>query len=187
MATRLTRLQRRDVVALADGRNLGPPARVVLDPDRHRVAAVVMVANRVPELSVYFRPSAVVSFDSDTLAIESLTHLRVAANDEYVLELLARRRIHDRTAFSSQGNELGQITDALLDARGNVLEYWIRRKRLGLVRPRLRIHPDAVTAPAGHLAVVDHDSLLAPGATDRAVAPGAPEAEPLPEPADSTP
>jgi sporulation protein YlmC with PRC-barrel domain len=159
MATRLTKLLRREVVSIADGRKLGLPVRIVIDPNQHRIAAVVMTSSAVPELCVYFRPSAVVSFDSDTLAVESLTHLRVAANDEYVLELLGRRRIHERKALSSQGAELGHITDAVFDERGDVLEYRIRRNRLGRFRPRLKIPPDALTAPAGHLAVVDHESV----------------------------
>lgn len=178
MATRLTRLLKKDVVALAEGRNLGPPNRIVIDPVHHRVAAVVMVANPVRELSVYFRPSAVVSFDSDTLAVEALTYLHVAGTDEFVLGLLAERRIHDRPVLSSEGRELGQITDATLDAEGNVLEYWIRRKRLGLVRPQLKIHPDTVTAPPGYLAVVDHESLSGNDEPDEPESDG-------PEPADS--
>jgi uncharacterized protein YrrD len=159
MATRLTRLLKKDVVAMAEGRNLGPPNRILIDPVRHRVAAVVMVSHPVRELSVYFRASAVVSFDSDTLAVEALSHLHVAAADEFVLGLLAQRRMHDRSVVSSEGREMGHITEATFDAEGNVLEYWVRRKRFGRVRPRLKIHPDALTAAAGHLAVVDHESL----------------------------
>ncbi len=159
MASRLTRLLKKDVVAIAEGRNLGPPNRILIDPVRHRVAAVVMVTHPVRELSVYFRASAVASFDSDSLAVEALSHLHVAAADEFVLGLLAERRLRDRPVVSSEGRELGHITDASFDAEGNVLEYWVRRKRLGRVRPRLKIHPDTMTAPPGYLAIVDHESL----------------------------
>jgi hypothetical protein len=144
---------------MAEGRNLGPPNRILIDPVRHRVAAVVMVSHPVRELSVYFRASAVASFDNDSLAVEALSHLHVAPADEFVLALLAERRLHDRSVFSSEGREMGHIADATFDAEGNVLEYWVRRKRLGLARPRLKIHPDAMTAPPGHLAIVDHESL----------------------------
>ncbi len=165
---------------MAEGRNLGPPNRIVIDPVRHRVVAVVMVSHPVRELSVYFRASSVASFDNDTLAVEALTQLHVAAADEFVLGLLAERRIHDRPVLSREGRELGHITDATFDAEGNVLEYWIRRKRLGLVRPRLKIQPDALTAPPGHLAVVDHESL---SGNDELVQPEGDDPQPTDSPA----
>lgn len=162
MPTRLTRLVRRDVVAIADGYGLGRPQTALIDPSQHRVAAIVIVPNHVLELTVYVRASAVANFDSDTIAIDAMTSLRLAAHDEYVLELLRQDVVfHERPVLSSQGQHLGRIKDVVLDNEGIVIEYWIRRKTLGRLRPLLKVSPDALTAPPGHVAVIEHAALVA--------------------------
>ena len=74
MATRISKLLKRDVAAILEGRTLGRPANVLIDPDHQRIAAVVLVATQIPELSVAVRSSAILSFGTDTIAIEAMSH-----------------------------------------------------------------------------------------------------------------
>lgn len=83
-------------------------------------------------LTVCFRATAVANFDSDTIAIDARTSLRLAAHDEYVLDLLRQDvMFRERQVLSSQGQHLGRIKDVALDSDGIVTEYWIRRNTLG--------------------------------------------------------
>lgn len=163
MATRISKLLKRDVVAILEGRTLGRPANVLIDPDQQRIAAVVLVAAQIPELSVAVRSSAILSFGTDTIAIEAMSSLRVAAHDELVLGLLAHGgNVRGREVLSGAGEKLGRIRDVVVDDAGDVTEYRIRKHRLGLFRPLLKVSPDVLRAPTGQVAVVDSAALEAP-------------------------
>ena len=156
MAIRLSRLLKQHVVAMAEGRTLGRPPNIFIDPVQHRVAVIVMVSSDIPELTVVARARSVLSFESDTIAIEALTSLRIAAHDELALDLMARGvTLHGRPVLSSRGERLGTIKEVLIDDAGCVTEYWIRPRRFGFLRRSLKIHPDDLSAPAGDVAVVD--------------------------------
>ena len=49
MAITLKKLLRREVVALDSGRALGRPADILVDPERHRVAVIVVTKGALPE------------------------------------------------------------------------------------------------------------------------------------------
>ncbi len=159
MAVRLSKLVDRDVVAIAEGRTLGRPHSILIDPDQHRVAVIVMVPSHVRELTVVARARSVKSFESDTIALEALSSLRLAAHDEMALDLLAGRvTFLGREALSSHGHRLGTIKDVLIEDDGRVSEYWIRKRTLGFLRRLLKVNPDDLSAAPGGVAVVNRTS-----------------------------
>ncbi len=156
MATTLRKVLRREVVALDSGRALGRPADIVVDPERHRVALVVLTRGSLPETSVVVHARHVHSFDADTIGVDSLEALRVAAQDEETLELLRRGlELRGRPVLSAEGRRLGRITTIVVDADGTVRQYRIRKGLLGYLRPSLKIDPKELRTAGGDMAVVD--------------------------------
>jgi len=155
VAKKLKKIERLQVVTLAEGRQLGRPGDLLVDPERHRVAVVVLTAGLVPETSVIVSADDVQSFESDTLAIESLAALKVAAHDEAALTLLARGlRLKGQPVLSARGEQLGRIRTVLVDARGVVTEYRVRKGLLGFFRRALRVDPATLRTAGGEMAVV---------------------------------
>lgn len=155
MPKKLRKIERLQVVTLADGRRLGRPTDVLIDPDQHRIAVVVLTAGRVPETSVVVSAEDVQSFETDTLAIESVAALKVAAHDEAALQLLNRGlRLRGQPVLSARGEELGRIRTVLVDARGVVTQYRVRKGLLGYLKPALRIDPATLRTAGGQTAVV---------------------------------
>lgn len=155
MATTLTKLLRREVVALDTGRTLGRPADVLIDPERHRVAVIVITRGSLPETSVVVHAKDVQSFAADTIAIDRLGSLIVAAHDPQALELLRRGlEFRGRPVLSSEGKSLGRITSILVDEAGHVAQYRVRKGLLGYLRPSLKVDPADLRTSGGEVAVV---------------------------------
>ena len=167
MAVKLKKVLKREVFALAEGKSLGRPADLLVDPEQDRIALVVLSIGAVPELSVVARADAVQSFESDTLALEGVASLRVAGQEEELLELLTRGlRFSGRPVLSSEGGRLGHVTSVLVEASGDVVEYRIRKGPFGWLRPALRIKPGELRAPAGEMAIAKPALAPAPPELD---------------------
>ena len=155
MATKLSKLLKRELVAIDEGLTLGLPDDILIDPEQHRVGIIVLTAGAVPETSVVAHANAIQSFDSDTLAIRSINALRLAAHDEEAKELLQRSlHFRDHPVLSSAGARLGRIRNVLIDHEGQVVEYRIRRTPLGFLRPKMRITPTDLRTSGGQVAVI---------------------------------
>jgi uncharacterized protein YrrD len=155
VATKLKSCLKRDVVTLSEGRNLGRPEEILIDPDRHTASLVVLAHGRVPETTVFVRASAVRSFETDTLAIDSFASLRIAATDADALALLERNlRFRGHPLIDSEGRKLGKIVQIRIDERGNIVQYRARRGLFGWVLPRRRISPEELGTPGGEMGVV---------------------------------
>jgi uncharacterized protein YrrD len=164
MPKKLRKIERLEVVTLAEGRQLGRPADILVDPAQHRVAAIVLSFGPVAETSVIVPAEDIPSFESDTLAVGSLAALKVAAHDEAALQLLTRGlRLKGRPVLSAQGEQLGRIRAALVDARGVVTEYRVRKGVLGYLRPALRVDPAGLRTSGGEMAVVSGPGSDPPG------------------------
>src|SRR5262249_25965977 len=90
LAVKLETILRRDVVTLADGRKLVRPTGLLIDPERHVASLVVLARGNVPDSTLFVAAEEVRSFDTDTLAINSIDSLKVAATDPAALALLRR-------------------------------------------------------------------------------------------------
>lgn len=155
MAVKLKKVAKRQIVTLAEGRKLGKPADILVDPDRHVVAFLVVTAGAVPETSVVVGAGDVQSFESDTLAIQSLSSLEVAAADDAALALLHNGlRLRGQPVLGAGGMKLGRISRVLVDERGNVVEYRVRKRPFGFFRPSLKLSPEALRTSGGEMAVV---------------------------------
>lgn len=159
MPKKLRKIEHLEVVTLAEGRRLGRPANILIDPDEHRVAVIVLSLGSVAETSVVVSAEDVQSFESDTLAVESLSALKVAAHDETALRLLNRGlRLTGQPVLSAKGEQLGRIRAVLVDARGTVTEYRVRKGLLGYLKPALRVDPAGLRTSGGEMAVVNRQS-----------------------------
>jgi len=146
---------KRDVVTIAEGRNLGQPTDIFIDPEEHAASLVVLARGNVPDSTLFVAASAVRSFDTDTLAIDSLDSLQIAATNDEALSLLERALdFRGRPLIDSQGRKLGKIVKVRLDERGKVVEYVARRGLLGWVKPRNHIDPRQLGTAGGEMAVV---------------------------------
>lgn len=155
MAVKLKKVAKRQLVTLAEGRKLGRPVDILVDPERHKVAILVVTAGEVPETSVIVHASALRSFESDTLALEDLGSLKVAAHDEEALRLLRQGlRLKGQPVLGAGGMKLGRIARVLVDERGSVVEYRVRKRPLGFLRPLLKLDPAALRTSGGEMAVV---------------------------------
>ena len=156
MAIKLKTCLKREVVTIAEGRSLGRPADILIDPEHHVASLVVLARGHVPESTLFVPASAVRSFDTDTLAIDSLTSLRIAATDQDALALL-EKGLHFRghPLIDSQGRKLGKVVQIRLDEQGNVVEYRVRRGVLGWFTPRAKIDPRRLGTSGGEMGVVN--------------------------------
>jgi sporulation protein YlmC with PRC-barrel domain len=154
-ATKLKKVLKREIVSIDEGLTLGTPTDILIDPEQHRVAVVVLTAGAVPETSVVAYADAIQSFDSDTLAIRSINALRLAAHDDEARQLLHRGlHFRDHPVLTSTGAKLGRIRNVLIDHEGQVVEYRIRRRPLGFLRRTLRITPTDLRTSGGQVAVI---------------------------------
>lgn len=155
MPAKLRKVLRRDVVTVREGRVLGRPADILMDPDRHEVALLVVSYGAVPDTALVVPASAVQSFEADRLAVESLDSLVVAGRDEKALAIVSRGfTFRKRPVLTSRGTSLGKIASVMIDDRGRVVEYRVRKGLLGYLRPTLKIAPSALGTPGGEVAVV---------------------------------
>jgi sporulation protein YlmC with PRC-barrel domain len=164
VAIKLKSCLKRDVVTLAEGRNLGRPTDILIDPRQHVVSLLVLARGHVPDSTLFVSASLVRSFDTDTLAIDSVDSLRIAATDENALALLKQALdFRGHPLIDSQGRKLGKVVQIRIDRDGNVLEYRARRGLLGWFAPRAKISPGQLGTPGGEMGVVrDVEDAAAP-------------------------
>jgi uncharacterized protein YrrD len=116
---------------------------------------IVLTRGAVPETTVVVHGSAVQSYASDTLAIRSVTALRLVAHDTEASELIHRGlQFRGHTVLSGAGAKLGRIRSVLIDENGHVAEYRVRRGVFGFLRPARRVKPADLRASGGHVAVM---------------------------------
>ena len=155
MSSTLKSCLKRDVVTIAEGRNLGRPTDIVIDPERHAASLVVLARGNVPDSTLFVAASAVRSFDTDTLAIDTLNSLRIAATDDAALALLEKGlKFRGQPLIDSQGRKLGRIVQVRFDENGNVVQYVARRGALGWIKPRSKIDPSQLGTAGGEMAVM---------------------------------
>lgn len=138
----LRRLLRREILAVDSGREIGRPSDFLVDPKKHEVALVVLSYGSIPETAVVAPATAVESFDTDALALDSIESLQLAVHDKHLLEQLEQGiQLRHRLVFSHEGSRIGTIVAIDVDAKGHVVEYRLRRPRFGLFRPRFSLKP----------------------------------------------
>lgn len=158
MPAKLRKVAKRTVVTLEEGRRLGRPLDILVDPEEHRIAYLVLASGEAPEASTIVRADAVQTFASDTLPVESLAALQVAAPDERALRLLVHGiRLRGHPLLSGAGQKLGKITSVVVDEKGAVVQYRARKGILGYLRPSLKIAPSALRTSGGEMAVLEGD------------------------------
>jgi uncharacterized protein YrrD len=142
-------------VTLAEGRNLGRPADILIDPERHVASLVVLARGNVPDSTLFVAAGEVRSFDTDTLAIDSVDSLKIAATDPAALALLAKGLdFRGHPLIDPRGRRLGKVVQIRLDENGSVVEYRARRGLLGWLKPRTKIRPAQLRTAGGEMGVL---------------------------------
>ena len=158
--TKLQKIGKRTVVALDEGRRLGRPLDILVDPDAHRIAFVVLASGEVRETAVIVRSEDVQTFGGDTLPIESIALLEIAAHDERAMALLANGfHMRGQPVLSAAGQQLGRIASILVNETGEVTEYRVRKGFLGRFKPSLKIEPSSLRTMGGETAVLSNPRL----------------------------
>jgi sporulation protein YlmC with PRC-barrel domain len=139
---RLRQLLKLEVYAVDEGVSVGRPADILVDPERHEVALLVLSYGKIPETAVVCPADAIGIFSNESLTIKSLKALHIAVHDKKSLEGLERGiRLRGRTVITAQGKRLGQIAGIEVDEKGKVARYLLRKPRLGLFRPMIPMAP----------------------------------------------
>lgn len=142
MSTTLNGLYDLEVVTLAEGLRLGRPTQLIMDVDDHRLAYVVVADGAVPDTAVIAHAEAIASIGTDTLALHGLAALDLAFHDQRALELMRRGLVLAGLAVvTDAGEELGEISDVELDAKGAVVSYHVRRSGMGRMLRAHRVLP----------------------------------------------
>jgi sporulation protein YlmC with PRC-barrel domain len=165
LAVKLKTILKRDVVTLAEGRNLGRPADILIDRERHVASLVVLAQGHVPETTLFVTAEEVRSFDTDTLAIDSLDSLKIAATDQAALALLTSgRAFRAHPLVDARGTKLGKVVQIRLDEHGRIVEYRARRRPLGWLKPATKIKPAQLRTAGGEIGVVQGSHPTTPPA-----------------------
>lgn len=123
-ATKVRQFTKRSAIARAEGRDIGHPADVLVDLDKHKVALVVFAWGKIPELSVVCAPKDIESFGNVAISVKSIESLHLAIHDKQSLENLQEGlTIRGRPVYSKDGVLLGRISAVLIDENGAVVEY----------------------------------------------------------------
>lgn len=86
------------------------------------------------------------SVGNDSLTIPSLEKLHLAVHDKSSLDELARGiSLRKRTVMSPDGQTIGKIVATEIDNEGNVIQYRLRRPRLGMLRPSFAMKPEEIS------------------------------------------
>ena len=152
-------------MTLAEGRNLGRPAEELIDPERHVASLVVLARGHVPDSTLFVAAGKVRSFDTDTLAIDSVDSLEIAATDPTALALLARGLdFRGHPLIDARGRKLGKVGQIRLDENGRVVEYRARRGLLGLLKPATKLTPAQLRTAGGEIGVLREPDAAPPPA-----------------------
>ncbi len=155
MPSKISRILKREVITVAEGRRLGRPEDIALDPEAHRIAYLVLARGALPDTSVVVPAGKVSSFDTDALAVDNLDCLLIAARDDEALRLLQRDQDFRRhPVLTSQGMDLGKVAGVLVDEHGHVIEYRVRKGILGWLMPARKVDPRDLGTFGGEVAVV---------------------------------
>jgi uncharacterized protein YrrD len=134
---------------------LGCPADVLLDTERHRIAALVVTKSQRPEVWTVIPARAVHDFSADELTVDSLNSIALAFDDENLLHLAAgAKRLRGRPVLTRGGQNLGKISLVFVDEAGHVREYHLRRGVLGLLGRKQRVSAEELGAVGEHFAVL---------------------------------
>ena len=145
MTITLNALYELNVVAVAEGLQLGRPRDLLIDVDDHRLAYIVVAAGIVPDTAIVAPADAIASMAGDALAIHGLAALQLAFREQRALELIRRGlRLVDLPVVTDGGEELGTVQDVELDEQGAVLNYVVRRPGVGRVLRAHRVPPNEV-------------------------------------------
>jgi uncharacterized protein YrrD len=155
MPTKLRKIGKRTVVTMKEGRLLGRPLDILVDPEAHKIAFLVLALGEALEATVVVRAENVHTFEGDTLPIESIALLEIAAHDERALALLANGfHMRGQPVLSAAGQQLGRIVSILVNDTGEVTEYRVRKGFLGRFRRALRVSPSSLRTMGGETAVL---------------------------------
>lgn len=156
MASKVEQILKRELVTAAEGRRLGKPEDVVLDPDRHEIAYLLVNRGAVHDTALVVQAEAVRSFGTDALAVDRLDSLTIAGRDPQALRLLERDvEFRRHPVLTSKGVDLGRIASIVVDERGHVLEYRVRKGLLGWLKPAQKVEPATLGTFGVEAAIVD--------------------------------
>jgi uncharacterized protein YrrD len=148
-------IEKRHVMVLDRGICLGRLADVLLDTERHRIAALVLTKAQRPEVWTVIPSRAIHDFNADELTIDSLNSVALAFDDENLLQLAAGARgLGGRPVLTRDGQRLGKVSRVIVDELGRVREYHVRRGVLGLLGRTRRISADDLAAVGEDFAVL---------------------------------
>jgi sporulation protein YlmC with PRC-barrel domain len=134
---------------------LGRAADVLLDTEKHRIAAVVVTKAQRPEVWTLIPARAVHDFTADDLTIDSLNSLALAFDDESLLHLAASAKgLRGRPVLTRGGRRLGRVARVIVDELGRVREYHLRRGILGLLGRTQHIDAEDLGAVGEDFAVL---------------------------------
>ena len=148
-------IAKRQVMVLDRGICLGRPADILLDTNKHRIAALVITKALRPEVWTVLPARAVHDFNADDLTIDSLNSIALAFDDESILQLAASLKgLRGRPVLSRGGRNLGKVARVIADEAGRIREYHVRRGVLGLIGRTDRIPAEDLGAVGEDFAVL---------------------------------
>jgi uncharacterized protein YrrD len=144
--TTLKQLTKKPLYDTETGVVIGKAQDVLVDPKNHKIGLIVLSYGNVLETSVVCDVSAVGQFGNDSLTIPSISKLHLAIHDPSSLDELTRGiSLRKRTVITPDGTNLGNIVATEIDNDGRVVNYRLRRPRLGRLRPTFTMKPDTIS------------------------------------------
>lgn len=146
-----------EVFAVEEGLRLGKPQDMLIDPEKHEVALLVLVFKGLPQTATVISRKDVGSFKEDTLPISGMSAVHLAYQVKGSVPLLEQGlHFQNRDVITSEGHNFGRIVDVLLDDDGKVIEYrvakgWLRR----MLHITKVVLPTQLLTAGEHVAVVD--------------------------------
>jgi uncharacterized protein YrrD len=146
-----------EVIASEEGLSLGRPRDMLIDPEQHRIAVVVLATTPVLQLTTVFAASRVSSFAEDRLAIGGLSDVQLAYQAPDLLTIIERGlHFRGRDVVTPEGRNMGRIVKILVDEKGQVTEYHVAKGFLRRVFRRTQtLNPSQLITSGAGIAVAE--------------------------------
>jgi len=160
------------IISLAEGLRVGQVRDLVLDPENHSVAALVVDEASWRREAEVVPIEMVRSFGRDAITMVDLTGLvKVGSRRELAKLLTSGVKMDGLLAMTEGGNYLGVIEEVLLGPRGQLLAYEIS---VGFAED---VNRGKVLLPAEEIRTVGRDVATFPDELEELVDEAAPETE----------
>jgi uncharacterized protein YrrD len=154
----------RPIVTLQHGEIIGKVKDILIDPDQYEIAALVLPGKLFSRKTMVLPRHQVHVFGRDVILVKSNEAMPRDNTLENVSSLVAvLKQMKGRAVVTEDGERIGIVDDVLIDEKGRVVSYALRRVAVeGPIAKLKRIPLDFTRSMGPDVIIVDSSALTVP-------------------------